>query len=129
MTDSTGASTDLKQVIWRADPALLERLDQRRELSKVSRNEWLTRMVEFVLDYLPYDPDGNDGSLHKARAWATLGLSDRADAPDGHWHRRNPSPTRTTDNERIYGCQHDGCTWTVRVPLTQMQPTRIPSKG
>ena len=51
-------STDAKvQVALRLSPDLLERLDARRGLSGMSRNEWITRMVEFTLEFLPYDPD------------------------------------------------------------------------
>lgn len=53
-------SEDTAQVMWRAPKDLLARLDTRRQAhpDNLSRNEWLNRMVTYVLDNIEYDPSG-----------------------------------------------------------------------
>lgn len=57
MTDQTPAPGS---VTWRPPEDLLKRLDERRlaHPDKLSRNEWLNRMVTYVLDNIDYDPSG-----------------------------------------------------------------------
>jgi hypothetical protein len=143
--------SDTKQISLVLPTDLIAAIDARAKDVERNRQQWITKSLAWVIQCLPVKATASEAH-HAALAapvevagyeQVDMGLDrpdgktkpdlsivpERVSPPDGHWHRRTPTPIAFTGTERIYGCTATGCMWAVREKIAADAPSRIPSKG